>query len=198
MQLLFSPSSPFVRKVLLVAAVKGLSDKLKERKTDTTSNDPELARVNPLGKIPALALDDGTTIYDSQVICEYLDSLAPSPKLFPDGAARWPALTLGALADGILEAALLMVYEGRYRPEGMRVQAWVDRQQSKIDRALAYLEAKGAPAGIDYGTITLACALGYLDFRHGGKWRAGHPKLVAWLDAFAAKVPAFDASKPSG
>lgn len=120
--------------------------------------------------------------------------------LFPkSGPARWRTLTLGGLADGMLDAALLIVYEGRFRPENMRVEAWLERQQSKIDRALAQLEAspptwQGSP---DYGHVTLAAALGYLDFRHGGKWRAGHPKLVKWLDEFAAAVPAFEATRPS-
>jgi len=119
--------------------------------------------------------------------------------LFPkSGAERFRTLTLGALADGILDAALLLVYEGRFRPENMKVQGWVDRQQSKVDRSLAQLE-KAPPAwrgSPDYGHLTLAVALGYLDFRHGGKWRAGRPKLVKWLDEFAAAVPAFEATRP--
>jgi glutathione S-transferase len=119
--------------------------------------------------------------------------------LFPkSGTERFRTLTMGALADGVLDAALLLVYEGRFRPENMKVQAWIDRQQSKVDRSLALLEAappawSGSP---DYGHLTLACALGYLDFRHGGKWRANHPKMVAWLDTFAAAVPAFEATRP--
>ena len=120
--------------------------------------------------------------------------------LFPkSGADRLRTLTLGSLADGMLDAALLLVYEGRFRPENMKVQGWVDRQQAK-DRPIAGAARdrrrphwKGSP---DYGHLTLAVALGYLDFRHGGKWRAGHPKLVKWLDEFAAVVPAFEATRP--
>ena len=111
---------------------------------------------------------------------------------------RFRTLTLGSLADGILDAALLLVYEGRFRPENMKVQGWVDRQQGKVDRSLALLET-APPAwkvSPDYGHLTMAVALGYLDFRHGGKWRAGHPKLVKWLDEFAAAVPAFEATRP--
>jgi glutathione S-transferase len=157
-------------------------------------------RSNPLGKIPALILDDGRTVYDSQVICEYLDGVGTGPVLFPkDWADRLPTLTLGSLADGILEAAVLLVYEKRFRPEDKWVTAWQERQQAKIDRALAALAAdppnwKGQP---DYGHLTLASALGYLDFRHAGTWRGKYPALVAWLDKYAAAVPAFADSTPS-
>jgi glutathione S-transferase len=144
-----------------------------------------------LGKIPALVLDDKTPIFDSNVICEYLDSLKPAPVLFP-------TMVLGSLADGILDAAVLLVYEKRFRPEEKWHAPWQQRQQAKIDRALEQLK-KSPPAwsgGPDYGHLTLACALGYLDFRHEGKWRAGHPKLVAWLDQYAKAVPAFEETKP--
>ncbi|RTL62745.1 MAG: glutathione S-transferase, partial [Hyphomicrobiales bacterium] len=107
-------------------------------------------------------------------------------------------LVLGALADGILDAALLLVYEKRFRPEEKWHAPWTERQQAKVDRALDYLEAAppAMTSGPTYGHMTLACALGYLDFRHEGKWRAGHPKLVQWLDAFAAAVPAFEETRP--
>src|SRR5690606_21793 len=105
---------------------------------------------------------------------------------------------VGALADGILDAALLLVYEKRFRPEDKWVETWMQRQQVKIDTALDWLE-RAPPAWSghpDYGHITLACALGYLDFRHGGHWRAGHPSMVAWLDRFDAEVPAFAETRP--
>lgn len=200
MKLMSSPLSPYGRKVKIAAGMKGLNGKIEILPADTNAGDPALNKLNPLGKVPCLVTDEGEAVFDSHVICEYLDSLSPSPVLFPkSGAERWRTLTLGALADGILDAALLLVYEGRFRPENMKVQAWVDRQQAKIDRALAQLEAappvwKGSP---DYGHMTLACALGYLDFRLGGKWRAGNPKLVKWLDEFAAAVPAFEATRPA-
>lgn len=199
MKLMSSPLSPYGRKVKIAAAMKGLTDRVEIFLTDTNKGDEALNKLNPLGKIPCLITDEGEAVFDSHVICEYLDSLGSAPVLFPkSGAERWRTLTLGALADGILDAALLLVYEGRFRPENMRVQAWVDRQQAKVDRALAQLEAS-PPAwrdSPDYGHVTLAAALGYLDFRHGGKWRVGHPKLVKWLDAFAAAVPAFEATRP--
>jgi glutathione S-transferase len=201
MQLLFHPLSPYVRKVRIAAALKGLDERLDLVQVDSNPLDnPDLTRVNPLGKIPSLVIDGDTAIYDSHVICEYLDSLAPAPVLFPKGGIeRIKTLTLGGLADGILDAALLMVYEKRFRPEEKWHAPWLERQQAKVDRALGFLERKPPAWGAspDYGHLTLACALGYLDFRHQGKWRAGHPALVAWLDTFAAAVPAFEATRPT-
>jgi glutathione S-transferase len=128
------------------------------------------------------------------------DALAGGGRLFPAGEARWPALRLQALADGILDAAILQVYEGRYRPEEMRHQPWVDRQQGKIDRALAWLETN-PPAGdrrSTIGELTLACALGYLDFRFAGAWRSAHPNLAAWLGDYDKAEPAFGETRPEG
>jgi glutathione S-transferase len=199
MKLLSSLLSPYVRKVRIAAAMKGLSDRIELVPIDTNVPDnPAINRANPLAKVPAL-LVDGLAIYDSHVICEYLDAEAPAPLLFPqDAAARIKALTLGALGDGILDAALLLVYEKRFRPQEKWHEPWQQRQRGKVDRALDALE-HSPPAWAnspDYGHLTLACALGYLDFRHEGKWRTGHPKLVAWLDAFARAVPAFEATRP--
>lgn len=200
MKLLFSPFSPYVRKVRMAVIMKGLSDRIETVAVDTNPLDnPELSSANPLSKIPALVIDGSTAIFDSNVICEYLDSLAPQPVLFPaSGVERIRTLTLGSLADGILDAALLLVYEKRYRPEEKWHAPWMARQQGKIDRALDYLEKtppawRGTP---DYGHLTLACALGYLDLRLGSAWRSSRPKLVAWLDEFAAAVPAFEATRP--
>lgn len=198
-KLMSSPLSPYGRKVKMTAIMKGVVDRIDLVPADTNKGDDALNQKNPLGKIPCLVTGEGDAIFDSHVICEYLDSLAPSPVMFPkSGPERWRTLTLGALGDGMLDAALLLVYEGRFRPENMRVEGWVNRQQSKIDRALDQLEAAPPAWGQspDYGHMTLACALGYLDFRHEGKWRANHPKLVAWLDKFAAAVPAFEATRP--
>ena len=199
MKLLSSLLSPYVRKVRIAAAMKGVTDRIEMVPIDTNVPDnPEINRANPLAKVPALVVGE-LAIYDSHVICEYLDSLAPAPVLFPkDGAARLKTLTLGALGDGILDAALLLVYEKRFRPQEKWHEPWQQRQQDKVDRALAGLELS-PPAweqSPDYGHLTLACALGYLDFRHEGKWRAGRPKLVAWLDGFAGAVPAFEATRP--
>ncbi|HRD76862.1 MAG TPA: glutathione S-transferase [Hyphomicrobiaceae bacterium] len=199
MKLLSSPLSPYGRKVKMTALMKGVMGDIELVPADTNKGDNTLNAQNPLGKIPCLIPAGGSAIYDSHVICEYLDSLKPAPALFPkSGTERWKTLTMGALGDGILDAALLLVYEKRFRPETMLVQAWVDRQQAKIDRALGQLE-KAPPAygnSPDYGHVTIAAALGYLDFRHEGKWRKSHPKLVAWLDGFAKVVPAFGETKP--
>lgn len=201
MKLLSSPSSPFVRKVMITAHMKGVAARIELSPTDTNKGGADFFKQNPLGKIPCLTIDSGEVIFDSHPICEYLDSLAPIPLLFPQpGPARWRVNTLGALGDGMLDAAVLLVYEKRFRPEGFAVQAWVDRQQGKIDRAVDHLAQAPPTWGghPDYGHITIACALGYLDFRHGGKWRDGRPQLVAWLDAFGRAVPAFEATRPSG
>jgi glutathione S-transferase len=201
MKLLSSVPSPYGRKVKIVAKLKQLDDQIEMQHTETNVPVNEaLRRENPLSKIPVLILEDGTQLYDSHVICEYLDSLKPTPRLFPaSGMERFRVLTLGALGDGILDAALLLVYEKRFRPEDKWVQSWIDRQQLKVDTALDYLEQKLPDwgEGLNYGHVTVACALGYLDFRHEGKWRATHPGLVAWLDRFAAAVPAFVATKPA-
>lgn len=200
MQLLSAGASPFGRKVKIAIAVKGLKDQVAIKAVDTNIPDnAEINVANPLAKIPTLVTDDGMSIFDSKVICEYLDGVGTGPQLFPAaGKARMQTLVLGTLCDGILEAALLMVYEKRFRPEEKWHAPWVQRQQDKVNRALDYLE-KAPPAlsgSPDYGQVTLACALGYLDFRHEGKWRTGHPKLVAWLDRFAATVPAFEETRP--
>jgi glutathione S-transferase len=202
MRLLSSPPSPFGRKVKLTARIKGVMDRITvETVNPTVPGDPTLAAANPLGKIPALVLGDGTALYDSRVICEYLDTQSPSPMLFPPfGIDRFRMLTRAARADGILEAALLIVYEERFRPEDKRSPDWVARQQGKIDAALAAFETSVAEVSgpMDYAQVTLAAALGYLDFRHGGRWRPQYPALVQWLDAFAARVPAFAETTPTG
>jgi glutathione S-transferase len=192
-----SPPSPFGRKVKITAKLLGLMDRIEIQAADPTNPNDSLHAQNPLGKIPVLVLDDGSCIYDSKVICEYLDSLSAGRKVIPSGAARWPVLRLASLADGVMEAALLLVYEKRVRPQDQWNAAWMANQSNKIDRALAHLEA--APPRLssppDIGQIGVACALGYLDLRHEGRWRAEHPRLVAWLDEFAHAVPAFEETR---
>lgn len=201
MMILFSsPASPFGRKVKIAASLLGLADRFDIRKANVNDEGDPLLRSNPVGKIPALQLADGTAIYDSRVIVEYLDQLAGGGRILPsEPRERIRALTLQAAADGILDAALLQVYEGRYRPQELRHQPWLDRQAAKVARTLAALEADppALPENPTVGEIALACALGYLDFRFAGTWRAAHPRLVAWLDAFAASVPAFAATTPA-
>jgi glutathione S-transferase len=194
-----SPSSPFVRKVRIAASLLGLDREITLDVSDTMSPTDSVRQQNPLGKIPALVLEDGTTLFDSRVILEYLDHRAGGGRIVPkDAAARFAALRLQALADGMMDASILLIYESRWRPAEMKVDKWVDHQAGKVARALTALEA--APPALDsppnIGQIALACALGYRDFRFNGTWRKDHPRLVAWLDNFAAKVPAFAATKP--
>ncbi len=193
-----SSASPFGRKVRIAAAILGITDKIEVRETDLNDPADPIRMQNPVGKIPALIAEDGTAYYDSRVILEYLDHLAGGGRIIPrEAPARFAALRLQALCDGILDAGILLVYEGRYRLAEMRVQVWVDRQTDKVARALKSLEA--APPALtpvpDVGQITLACALGYQDLRFGDGWRKLYPKLVAWHDKFAAQVPAFAATK---
>ena len=190
-----APPSPFGRKVKIAAKMLGLMDRIALVDADPTSPDDSLRKQNPLGKIPTLVLEDGTALYDSRVIVEYLDALAGGGKLIPAGGdARFHELTLQALGDGLMDAALLQVYETRFREKEQYGAKWLDHQGGKVARVLAMLEANPPAGDVRIGQITLACALGYLDLRFHGAWRKDHPRLVAWLDAFAAKVPAFDAT----
>ena len=153
-----------------------------------------IRKQNPLGKIPALIVEDGTVLYDSPVILEYLDHRAGGGKIVPqEPNARFAALTLQALCDGILDACILLVYEGRWRPVEKHEPKWIDHQTGKVERAFAVLEANppALTAVPDVGQITLACALGYQDLRFGGKWRGSYPRLLKWHDEFEARVPAF-------
>jgi len=196
-----SPASPFVRKVRIAASLLGLDREITIETADTMNPSDTVRQQNPLGKIPALMLEDGTVLFDSRVILDYLDHRAGGGKIVPkEPAARFAALRLQALADGLMDASILLIYEGRWRPAERHEPKWIDHQAGKVARAFAALEA--APPALDtppnVGQIALACALGYRDFRFAGTWRNDHPRLVAWLDRFAAQVPAFVATKPSG
>jgi glutathione S-transferase len=192
-----SPASPFGRKVKIAAALLGLSDRITVERADTSDPNEPLRTQNPLGKIPALILENGETLYDSRVIVEYLDALAGGGRLIPAGWSRFDVLRQQALADGIMDAAILQSYEARWRPEERRDQRWLDHQQGKIDRALAVAETT-LPAQsrrFHVGHVALAAALGYLDLRFQGRWRQAHPKLVRWLEDFDKRVPAFAATR---
>jgi glutathione S-transferase len=195
-----SPSSPFVRKVRIAVALLGFDSDVTLERADTTDPNDSLRKTNPLGKIPVLIVEDGSAIYDSRVILDYLDERAGGGKIVPrQGKDRLAALRLQALCDGILDASILTIYEGRYRKPDMQEPKWLELQAGKVSRALAVLEAEPPPLDPlpSVGQIALACALGYRDFRFNGSWRAKHPRLVDWLDKFAAQVPAFAATKPS-
>ena len=197
-----SPPSPFGRKVRIAIALLGFAADVKIEPADPTDVSDSVRRQNPLGKIPVLIVEDGTAYYDSRVILDFLDDRAGGGKIVPrDPAQRLAALRLQALGDGILDASILTVYEARWRKAETHDQKWLEHQAGKISRGLAALEA--APPVLDaapqmlpnVGQITLACALGYRDLRFGGSWRSEYPGLVAWLDNFAARVPAFAATK---
>jgi glutathione S-transferase len=193
-----SPPSPFGRKVKIAAALLGLDKEIRIEKTDTTDASDTIRKQNPLGKIPALILEDGSVLHDSPVILDYLDHRAGGAKIIPsEPNARYAALTLQSLCDGVLDACLLQVYEGRWRPVEKHEKKWVDYQAEKVKRAFDVLEAAPPVLGAlpNVGEITLACALGYGDLRFAGTWRKDYPRLVAWLEAFAAKVPAFEATR---
>jgi glutathione S-transferase len=190
--------SPFGRKIKIAAALLGLSDKLTVVIADTVDPNDPIRSENPLGKIPALVLEDGMVIYDSRVILEYLDMKAGGGRIIPsDAMERIKVQTLHALADGIMDAGILQIYETRWRDSAKHEQKWLDHQAGKISRALSYLEASppSLSGQIHVGVIAVACALGYLDLRFKGEWRVSYPKLVTWLDAFAAKVPSFEATR---
>jgi glutathione S-transferase len=195
-----APASPFGRKVKIAAAVLGLDHAFEIVTANTLDDQDPVRRDNPLGKIPTLVLADGGVIYDSRVIVEYLDLFAGGGVIPANLATRMDALRQQALGDGLAEAALLLVYEGRFRPAERQEAAWITHQQGKVDRALAHLEATPPAAPSDkphIGLIAIACALGYLDLRFEGRWRATHPRLVAWLDQFEAKVPMFTTTRAS-
>jgi glutathione S-transferase len=183
--------------VLILEA--GLADQITVIEVSGTPLAPGTMPVdrNPLGKIPALVRAEGSALYDSRVICRYLDDLAGA-EMYPP-ARLWETLTLEATADGILEAALLMVYEVRVRPEERRFPDWIEAQWAKIDRTLDAIEAgwmTHLEGPLDMAQVAVGCALGYLDFRLGARqWRDGRPKLTAWEAAFAQR-PAMQATKP--
>ena len=193
-----TPASPCARKVRIAADLLGLAGKIEVRETDLNDPADSIRQQNPLGKLPALILEDGAVYYDSRVILEYLDHLAGGGRIIPrEPKARFAALTLQALCDGIMDASLLIVYESRYRPADKAVQAWTDRQAGKVERGMKMLEASppALTALPDVGQIALACMLGYRDLRFAGSWRKDHPRLLAWHDKFAAQFPIFAATK---
>jgi glutathione S-transferase len=187
MTLFHNPASPFVRKVRVLLAETGQQDRVALQGCMPTPVQPDtqLVQDNPVGKIPALRLADGTVLHDSRVILDYLDYQHVGNPLIPrDGAARWRRLTLASMADGIMDAAVLVRYETAMRPAEKHWDQWLDEQRKKIRRTLAALEADAIAelaSHFDIASISVACALGYLDFRHPDlQWRDANPKLAAW------------------
>jgi glutathione S-transferase len=205
MRLYHSPTSPYVRKVMILIHEAGLIDRVERVSASGTPLDPGTMPVdhNPLGKVPVLETAEGA-LFDSRVICRYLDDLAGAGA-YPAGNDIWRTLTLEALADGILDAAVLMVYETRLRPEEVRFAPWVEAQATKIVRALDALEAEWLPhlttlgdGCPDMGAIAVGAALGYVDFRLDHlNWRVGRVGLTAWEAGFAQRA-AMLATRPVG
>lgn len=203
MKLRSNRASPFARKARIVARETGLTGRMEEVETAVSPVAPNeaLARENPLVKVPALVTDAGETLYDSDVICEYLDTLHAGRKLFPaSGAQRFAALRRQALTDGILEAAVLCRYEMAVRPEALRWKDWVEGQKRKILGGLDVLEAEVAEWGdaFEIGQVGAACVCGYLDFRFADwNWRAGRPRLTAWYERTAQRPSVRETAPPT-
>lgn len=202
MQLFHNPASPFCRKVDVLLHECGHFDDVEAvsaggHPTATGADANMPVSQNPLGKIPTLVRADGPALYDSRVICRYLDHLY-SAGLYPENRL-WDTLTLEATADGIMDAAILMVYETRSRPEDKRSPDWVEAQWSKVTRGLDALEARWMShlrGRLDMGQIAVGCALAYLDFRHPNRdWRSGRAALTEWEAEFALR-PSMEATKP--
>lgn len=199
MKLYFAIASPYVRKVRVLAMETGLADRIELTRFQGTpvEADEAVCADNPIGKIPTLVRDDGRALYDSRVICEYLDTLHDGPRMFPqDGEARWTALRRQALADGILDAAVNTRYERFLRPENLRWSDWVNGQLGKVRRSLDALEREALGDTLDIGTISVACALGYMDFRYADEaWRESRPQLTAWFEVVCAR-PSMSETRP--
>ncbi len=189
MKLYYAATSPFVRKCLVCAHELKVRERLEllTASAHPVNRDPKLVAANPLGQVPTLVLDDDSVLYDSRVICEYLNESVAGPLLPPPGAARWSVLVEQALADGILDAAVLTRYETFARPEALRWSDWAAGQLDKVSCGLAEFERRAPHFGgrVDLGTIALGCALGYLDFRYSSYgWRDRHPATAAWFARF--------------
>jgi glutathione S-transferase len=196
-KLLYSSASPYSAKVRMAAAYARIA--IEAVPVNTSERPAQLIGANPLGKIPTLLLDDGRSLYDSRAITQYLNRLSKNA-LFPRNPdKRIEAEVLEALADGICDCALSMVYERRLRPEGMVFQPWLDAQWTKITASLDMLNANPPklPKKITVGQIALRACLGYLSLRFAGKWEKGHGRLTRWVARFDEKFPELKACAPS-
>ena len=200
MKLRWAAGSPFVRKVMVTAYETGQESRIERIETDYRAPNSDLPQTNPLGKVPALLCDDGRVMIDSPVICAYLDSLHNGAKLLPEsGDPRWSALHLQSLADGMLDAAISVSRE-RGRPEDKRWPDWIDRQWTKFERTMDWLDAnaKALDGPVTIGQIAIGCALGWIEFRLGdklGDWDKRWPKVAAWYRKFAER-PSMKATVP--
>jgi glutathione S-transferase len=192
-------TSPFGRKARMGVEVLGLQDRVTVASADVMSEADTLRQQNPLGKIPCLVRGDGTGIFDSGVILEFLQDVAGTDRLLPArGSARFTMLTQARLADGIVDAAALIIYEGKFREPGTHSQVWLAHQHGKMVRALAALEAAPPdPLETNMASIAVGCAVDFLYKRNPAQWRPMiGPRLLAWLSAFAAHEPALERTSP--
>ena len=197
MKLYFSHASPFARKCRIVVRERGLLRSVQEVEVAPTSDDPGLLAANPIGQIPALELEDGTTFFNSPVIAAYLDAFPGKPKLLPPlgHQSHWRIRRTETLADAVLEMAVKMVLENR-RPEGERSQTWIERWRRNMTRALDVAEGEVRPPPLDLGTLSLGVIGSYLDLRHPDfDWRSGRPRLTAFT-AEVEKMDSFQATAP--
>jgi glutathione S-transferase len=201
-RLLFAPTSPYVRKVMVCAHLGGIAPQLElvDSAAHPIRRDPAIAAHNPVGKVPTLVLDDGQALYDSPVICEYLAHLAGDGHLFPaPGPARWTALTRQALGDGLLDAALLARYEQTARPAPFQWADWREALLTKVQACLAAIDALAPELALQQpsiGEVSIGCALGYLDFRFPElQWRSHHGQAAHWDEGFQ-RLPAMQATQP--
>jgi glutathione S-transferase len=203
MKLFHSTTSPYVRKVMVTAIEKGLDGKIEKLSTGASpiKREGELPKSNPLGKVPCLITDDGRALFDSRVICAYIDSLKSPPLIPADGKERFDSMTLEALGDGFLDAGLLLRYESTLRPEAKRWDDWLGGQMAKITGAMDALETTYAgqlTRPLTVGQIAVACALGWFDFRYGHvDWRTGRPKLAAFAKSIGERA-SMKATMPVG
>lgn len=194
MKLYHSPASPYVRKVMVVAQETGQTIEKLQSAASPINRDEKIAKTNPSGKVPTAILDDGQALYDSRVITRWLDAQHNGPKMYPEGDGLWTVLRREALAEGLLDAALLARYELAMRPEALRWEDWLNGQIAKLDSSLDQMEHESSGfQGVDAGLIAIGCALGYLDFRfsdHG--WRDGRPSLSDWFKTFSTRPSMID------
>jgi glutathione S-transferase len=199
MKLFHAANSPFARKVMACAIARGIDNRIELIATSPRES-PELAKMNPLAKIPCLVTEDGTAIFDSPVICEYLDSVGEANGLFPSsGTPRWVRIqVMHALADGIADALVLRRQIASSGPADDGRRGFETRLKASVDRGLAKLEADPPKGLSDIGAIAVACALGYMELRFPEeRWRETHPRLAAWL-AEASRLPPLARTAPQG
>lgn len=200
MKLCWASGSPFVRKVMVTAIESGLEDRIERVETNYADPDNDFVQDNPLGKVPALALDDGSVLADSAVICAYLDSLHDGEKLLPaDGPKRWQALHLEGLADGLCESAIGVMREN-VRPPGKQWDSFRDRQWSKVERTMGWLDdhQEILQGPVTIGHVALGCAIGWTVFRLGdrlGAWQTRWPNIAKWFGEFEQR-PSMQATVP--